>query len=694
MTSVGKYTLLQELNDREAPTYAARCAGLDGASELVAIERYATDIAADAEDEASLAEAARGGQILTELYHPNLASVRDVVASSGEVLVVSAFVDGDSYGKLMPAGREKSFDAFPFALKLAIVSDVIEGLAALHEFARAHDTIIVHGGVTPRNVIVCADGRARLVRVCNLFPEQVSPASPTLGYIAPELLDPTRRPEPSVDVFGAGVMLWEVLAGKRLAVQTNAPLLLLKEFDKGPPRGIPQEELSWAKAFIPIVERALSSSDKRYKDAEQMARAMRAVFAAAGEQVKTRATVKDVAEFIEEVSGDRIRERRAELGFSAPLPLTASRATIAPMRSRPSLPELPSLGSVPLPLPPPPARIYLPSLVDEDEFSSRGRIASASPLPSSLPPRDPSMDQEDLPAMDQDENLSALAPIVSPNDTLIIDEKSRESFWVGGDPTDEREAIKASNPPPGFDDGERKFEDDDEDDDGAVSGTAETVLHRTSQGKLEAREKPAPAPAPVVKAESSFPPPAPPPPRQSLFEDRREQRRPVVWGGVVLAVAAALVFGYGLGRGQKPAPGQAAAPVTNVNVVPVASAAPAPPARVSAEITNAEPVAQPAAAEPAPSGEPEAAKDAPAAAKPQPATEIELVPEGARSTARRPRPAAGHAGARPSPSEGSAPSGGSAPAAPAATSTTSPAPDPSASQGQTDGRQKFNPQGI
>ncbi|WP_394838472.1 protein kinase [Pendulispora rubella] len=688
MTSVGKYTLLQELNDREAPTYAARCEGVDGASELVAIERYATDIAADAEDEASLAEAARSVQILTELYHPNLASVRDVVVSSGEVLVVSAFVDGDSYGKLMPAGREKSFDTFSFALKLAIVSDVIEGLAALHEFARAHDTTIVHGGVTPRNVIVCADGRARLVRVCNLFPEQVSPASPTLGYIAPELLDPTRSPEPSVDVFGVGVMLWEVLAGKRLAVQTNAPLLLLKEFDKGPPKGIPQEDLSWAKALIPIVERALSPSDKRYKDAEQMARAMRAVFAAAGEQVKTRSTVKDVAGFVEEVSGDRIRERRAELGFSAPLPLTASRATIAPMRSRPSLPDIGS-GSVPLPLPPPPARIYLPSLVDADEFSSR------SPIPSAPPPMDRG-DEDGLPAMDQDENLSALAPILAPNDTLIIDEKSRESFWMGGDPTDEREAIKASNPPPGFDDGERKFEDDDDDDendDGVVSGTAETVLHRTSQeqgqgqGKLEAREKRESAPETTAPAESSFPPPAAPPARQSLFEDRRE-RRPVVWAGVVLAVAAALVFGYGLGRGQKPGTGQAA-PASNVNVVPVASAAPAPPAPVRAEITNAESVAPTAAAESAPSAEAE-----PAPAAKQPATEIELVPEGARSTARRPRPVAGHGGARPSPSEGSPPSGASGSAPAAASPTTSPAPEPSATQGQTDGRQKFNPQGI
>jgi len=600
VTSAGKYTLLQELEDREAPTYAARYEAGDGGGELVAVERYATDSAAQAEDVALLEEIARAADVLTALYHPNLASVREVVVSAGDVAVVNAFVDGDSYERLLPGG--KAFVDCPFSLKLAIVADVVEGLAALHEFARAHDTVLVHGGVTPRNVIVCADGRARLVRVCNLFPEQVSPASPTLGYIAPELLDPSRQPEPSVDVFGAGVMLWEVLVGKRLSVQTNLPSLLLKEFEKGPPRGVPHEELAWAKGLIPLVERALSPAPERYADAEQMARALRAVFAAA--PAGARANLAQVGEFVEAAAGDRIRERRGELGFVAPLPVTSSRATIAPLVSRPSLPEV-----APLPLPPRVARIELHTMVDEDEYSSR--------MPFHV--------------SDQDDNLAALAPLADHGDAFVIEAPSADVFWRGGEPTDEKDALR--------------------------SGVAEIAL----SGPL--------SPEARVEGLSSFPPALAPRSPEPLFEDRRK-RGPGLWLVVALAAGVALVCGYGLGRGQKSISAPVYAATSKVETdngeVHAGVAVVAPPS--SPELAPAPPELAPA---PAPS-----------------------VPSSQVSRASR----------RSRPTHGSTRNVESLPAValptgPSQTPTTSPTPAPeSAPDGAqpsgTEGRQKFNPQGI
>jgi len=667
VTSVGKYTLLQEFENREAPTYAARCEAADGVTQLVAIERYATDSTADAEDEASLEEAARRAQVLTDLYHPNLSTVRDVVVNDGEVLVVSAFVDGESYETLMPGG--KGFAEFPFALKLAFIADAVEGLAALHEFARGRQTTIVHGGVTPRNVMVCADGRVRLARVCNLFPEQVSPASPTLGYIAPELLDPSRVPEPSVDVFGAGVMLWEVLAGKRLAVQTNAPLLLLKEFEKGPPRGIPQEDLGWAKGLIPIVERALSGAEKRYADAEQMARAMRAVFAAAGPAGsaglggRSRASIAEVADFVEQVAGDRIRERRAELGFIAPLPIHSSRATIAPKRSRPSL-----VDEGPFPLPPPVARIKLATMVDEDEYSSRTLVGHSDQGFESLQSFEASQSfdsshsfdsgdhgfdsLQSFKSADQDDNLAALSPLMSAGDPLIVDVRSAELLWRGGEPTDERDALR--------------------------SGVAEDELSRFS----------------------SFPPARAPRSPEPLFEDRRG-RRPLLWGGVVLAIAIAIVFGYSLGRGQKStalAPSVGGSPrleVAKVDAVNIEAARPAETVQTAAPNPANEAPKAMAVNENAP---PVAAEASPPQPEPEP-TQIELVPEATpRGDVRDVRDAPRAASRRTRSSHGSR----VAEAAPLSSAVTptqpspppaSTTPEPSAS-GNQEGRQKFNPQGI
>ncbi|WP_394820908.1 serine/threonine protein kinase [Pendulispora albinea] len=646
MTSVGKYTLLREFQDREAPTYAARCEGGDGAYELVAIERYATDITADAEDEATLEEAAHRAQVLTELYHPNLSTVRDVVVSGKDVLVVSSFVDGESYDSLMPGG--KAFAECSFALKLAIVSDAVEGLASLHEFARGRGATLVHGGVTPRNVILCSDGRARLARVCNLFPEQVSPASPTLGYIAPELLDPSRQPEPSVDVFGAGVMLWEVLAGKRLAVQTNAPSLLLMEFEKGPPRGIPLESLAWAKAFIPIVERALARSDKRYADAEQMARAMRAVFEAAGPGVRARASVDEVAEFVERAAGDRIRERRAELGFTAPLPMHSSRATIAPKRSRTSIASIPEVH-----LPPPPrvARIKLSTMVDEDEYASPLRLA----------------------ASDQDDNLAALAPIDPEGDTFLVDVRARELLYRGGEPTDERDALR-----------EAAAEDE-------LRGAEvhHGALHDRALDHGAHGDAPAEGELSRFSSLSVFPAPQPTRTTEPLFEDRRG-RRPLFWGGMALIVVLAVIFGYGLGRGQK----NLARPAAAAPRLEVAQAEPPKP-----EPPKVAAVAEPSAPQPAaPSG-----ADAPFAASETSTTQFEVldaprteaavleVPrEAPRASSRRTRP--GHGGSRLSENAAASP----APATPA------PGPEPgdstssasSSNPSNPEARQKFNPQGI
>jgi len=392
-----------------------------------------------------------------------------------------------------------------------------------------------------------------------------------------------------------------------------------------------------------------------------MARALRAVLAGTGmggggegtSGARTRATTSDVAAFVEEVAGDRIRERRAELGFSAALSISSSRATIAPMRSRPSMLDVEAL-----PAPPRVARVNLPTMVDEDEFSSRSALrgpglsgppsgplsrplgASDPPISSSPGVSSPTGASDPDDASDQDENLSALAPIAFPADTLVIDAASRESLWVGGEPTDEREALKAS--------------------------AAENELRQIS----------------------SFPPALAPRNPEPLFEDRRG-RRPVIWGAVALAVVVALVFGYGLGRGQKPVPSSGpVAPVVvgggtlaNVKAEPAKTVAP----EVSGERrqgASAEPGGNMAEAAPVP--------QAPQAKAP---TEIELVPvapdpprEGPRAAARRTR--GGHAAP---PRTAEAPP---SPPSPPPVAPPPPSSPPASEASGAEGRDKFNPQAI
>lgn len=314
-------TLLRELGRRDVPTYAAK----DAAGQLVVVERYTR---VEGEDDDALAPAAHAAEALTELVHPSLAHVREVVTTGGDVLVVSDFVDGEVYDTLAPAGE--AFARVPVAAKLRIVADVLDGLGALHAFAReraADEVSPVHGAVSPDVVVVGLDGRARLVRTCTLFPEQVNPASPVLGYMAPELVDGTAPFDPRVDVYGVGVMLWEAITGKRLVVQSNVSSLLLKELDRGPPKGLSAGELVWGKALVAVVRRALAPREERFADAGAMGDELRA---AAAEAFAAR---EDVAQVVEVHAGAAIRARREALVGLEPQLASAARATVAPKRS-------------------------------------------------------------------------------------------------------------------------------------------------------------------------------------------------------------------------------------------------------------------------------------------------------------------------------------------------------------------------
>ena len=378
--------MLRELAGSDVPTYAARGMREEGTEEpasLVVLNRYTT--AGEVEEQEALAEAVEEATLWKELAHENVARVIEVVPSAREVLVVSDFVDGWRYAEVLPT--REAFGAPSFALKLGIVVDVMEGLAKLHSLASSRRASTVHGAVTPHNVIVCADGKARLVRVCNLFPEQLSPVNPALGYFAPERLDPARMPDARGDVYGLGVLLWEVLCGKRLAVQSNLSSLLLREFETGSRRADPAEHLGGRVPSSPSSS-ALAPAEARYPTAAAMAEDVRKVLAE-GE----RASAAAIAQFIEAHHGEAIRARRQELSTCAPKPTSAARATLAPKRSlRPpraerrldAVPPPPPVANVTLDASPPPvaAPAAPPAAVAPAALAA---AATPSPIPESAP---------------------------------------------------------------------------------------------------------------------------------------------------------------------------------------------------------------------------------------------------------------------------------------------------------------------
>ena len=150
----------------------ARIRSADGSTRLVVAERAERAAFEDGE----IADWIRDARRLSTLEHPNVARVQDVVIRSGDVLVVSEFIDGVRWNEIAATATLET--------ALRIVADTLAGLSAIHSLRDPADPKrqlfrLVHGALTPDCVIVGLDGVARIV-----------------GAIAPEVRDRAPRGDP------------------------------------------------------------------------------------------------------------------------------------------------------------------------------------------------------------------------------------------------------------------------------------------------------------------------------------------------------------------------------------------------------------------------------------------------------------------------------------------------------------------
>lgn len=304
---VGEYLLCDEIGaGGMARVFVGRARGDFGFGRTVAIKTMRDSYAADPHFVSSFVDEAR---LASRIHHANVVSIIDVIAERGSVYLVLDYVHGETLANLM-AGAARSGVPIPVAVAAATVRDLLRGLHAAHE-ATAEDGTplgIVHRDVSPQNVIVGADGSARLFdfgvakAVGRLQTTRDGSVKGKLHYMAPEQL----RREPidrRVDVFAAAVVLWELLAGRRLFEADNEALVLAGilcgniDVPSSIRDGVPP-------ALDAVVMRGLERQrDKRFASAAEMVEALdRAVECADAEAV---------SRVLQSLSSDGLRRRAA-----------------------------------------------------------------------------------------------------------------------------------------------------------------------------------------------------------------------------------------------------------------------------------------------------------------------------------------------------------------------------------------------
>jgi serine/threonine-protein kinase len=316
---IGRYVLHDEIaSGGMASVHYGRLVGAGGFAKTVAIKRLHRSLAGtESFRKMILAE----GRLAARVRHPNVVSPLDVLAESGELLLVMEYVHGESLARLMRAARAAD-ERVPLPIGVMIVANVLHGLHAAHD---AHDEAgnpldIVHRDVSPQNVIVGIDGVARVIDfgiAKAVTSEGVTSAGTIKGkvpYLSPEQLDgepATRR----TDIYAAAVVLWEVLAGRRLFGGSDDATVL---------RRIMTMEVERPSAFNPLVAHTVDDvvlkglardPHERFASARDMALALEAAVHLATATVVGAWTERLAAETLA-VRAKRIREieREALLG--------------------------------------------------------------------------------------------------------------------------------------------------------------------------------------------------------------------------------------------------------------------------------------------------------------------------------------------------------------------------------------------
>ncbi len=202
-----------------------------GGSRLAVVKQILPELSQNAKFAEAFVQEAK---LAARLSHANVVQVFDLGrapagegASNARLFIAMEYVEGLDLSELLRrCARTKT--PLPVDFALLVVMEALRGLDYAHRRSdeQGHPLGIVHRDVSPSNLLVSVDGEVKLcdfgiARANDLAGGRVGDAVSAeaiqgkAGYMSPE----HARGEPldaRGDVFAVGVILWELLAGRRL----------------------------------------------------------------------------------------------------------------------------------------------------------------------------------------------------------------------------------------------------------------------------------------------------------------------------------------------------------------------------------------------------------------------------------------------------------------------------------------------
>ncbi len=303
-----RYKVLEKIaSGGMAEVFRAESAGLEGFKKIVAIKRVLPHLSEKKQFIGMFLDEAR---LSAHLSHSNVAQVFDIGVGDNTYFIVMEYVDGADL-KAIIERHKKLNQLVPTEEACLICVRICEGLAYAHELqdSSGRRIGIVHRDMSPPNVLITRHGEVKIVDFglakANSQLEKSEPGiiKGKFSYLSPEaaLGQPV---DARTDIFAVGIILWEMLAGRRLFMgETDLETVRQVQAARIPP--IRQFNPNVSPELEAVMARALAQNpDDRYQTARDLGQDLNQMMFHLGRPVSS----FDIAQLVDPV----VQEREVE----------------------------------------------------------------------------------------------------------------------------------------------------------------------------------------------------------------------------------------------------------------------------------------------------------------------------------------------------------------------------------------------
>ena len=213
----------------------------------------------------------REAKAVAKLQHRNIVTIFEFAEENNQPHIVMEFLRGLPLSARMEQNPPLTLDD-----KLDVVAQLCSGLGY------AHTQGIVHRDVKPANVFILEDGTVKLLDfgIAKLATSTLTRQGDVVGsapYMSPEQIAGTQDLDGRSDVWSTGVLLFELLTGKK-PFDGDALTTVVMGILKHEPPPVDQLIPGMPKSVAEVVARALHKDrDRRYQTAEELGRELQLI---------------------------------------------------------------------------------------------------------------------------------------------------------------------------------------------------------------------------------------------------------------------------------------------------------------------------------------------------------------------------------------------------------------------------------